>query len=74
MTDYSVDQKVEGWSLSLGDQIVVTDYDDEIHHIEVDDLQDETTAFRGNGYCHDHDQDCYFIVGAFEEVRLWTFI
>lgn len=72
MNDYLTTEPVEGWQLELGDRIVTVDSDDETHHIEIGDFYDENTAVRGQGYCQDHDQDCYFIVGAFEEVTLWN--
>lgn len=72
MEDYKTLETVEGWALALGDNVVFTDYDGDVHHIEVFDLDDENSDFIGDGYCHDCDDKCTFRFGAFEEVELWT--
>lgn len=70
--DFRIYDYTEGVTLELGDQVIYCDEDDEVHHIEVYDLDDLNTDFVGSGYCHDHDDTCYFNFGAFESVQLWT--
>ena len=73
MDDYATLETVEGWQLAANDPVVYVDDEGETHHIQAYMVDDEVTHFTGDGYCHDHDQDCHFIVGAFEEVTIWTF-
>ena len=71
MDDFTLYDTVEGMQLEEGDRIVFTDYDDDIHHISIINLDDENTAFVGNGYCQEHDDTCPFKVGAFDLINLW---
>lgn len=73
MNDYLFVDAVEGMHLEKGDNIVYVDTDNDIHHITINSMYDQTADFTGTGYCHDHDQDCYFEVGAFEGISLWQF-
>ena len=72
MDDFNIYDTVEGWALEYADQVVYSD-DDDIHHIEVYDIDESSTDIIGSGYCHDHDDTCHYQFGEFEEVSLWTF-